>query len=299
MIHFVFACILSLSQNIFAKEVAISFDDSPRHAKGLFNGPTRAKKLIENLRNHNVENVVFFSVSGQIDKEGRERLKKYADAGHTIANHTATHPNINEMTLASYKDNFEKAHGKLKNFDTFKRWFRFPYLREGNTKAKRDGMRAVLRQMNYRNAYITLNNYDWYIESLFQSAVKDPNFDFGKMRSFYVKVLMESMEYYDQMAIRHLGRSPKHVLLLHEMDISALFIGDLVDALRKNGWKIISSEDAYTDEIANYSTSTVFPYNPGRIGEIAKDKGQSKGLWHESCDEQYLEARFKKEVLSK
>ncbi|PIT99286.1 MAG: polysaccharide deacetylase [Bdellovibrionales bacterium CG10_big_fil_rev_8_21_14_0_10_45_34] len=297
MFRSILIVILLISHSAFAKKLAITFDDSPRHAKGHFDGRTRAKKLIKNLKKHNAGDVVFFSVSGQIDKEGRERLQKYADAGHTIANHTATHPNFNETAPSEYKDNFEKAHNVLKEFSTFKKWFRFPYLREGNTKEKRDGMRSALRDMSYRNAYITLNNYDWYIETIFQRAVKSPNFNFDKMRDFYVNVLVESVEYYDKMAVEHLGRSPKHVLLLHEMDISALFIGDLIEALRKNGWQIISTENAYTDEIANYETQAFFPFNPGRIGEIAKDKGQTNGLWHESCDEQYLEERFKREVL--
>ena len=160
-------------------------------------------------------------------------------------------------------------------------------------------MREVLKKHGYINAYITLNNYDWYIENLFQSAVmKGVSIDFDRMRQFYVQVMMESIEYYDEMAINHLGRSPKHILLLHEMDISALYVGDLVDELRRKGWKIISPEEAYTDEIAQYQAQQAFRYNPGRIAEIARSKGQTKRLWHETLDEKYLEKRFAKEVLN-
>ena len=107
----------------------------------------------------------------------------------------------------------------------------------------------------YFNAYITLKNWDWFIESLFQEAIKDGvTIDMQRMSSFYVQTLMESINHYDQMAVRHLGRSPKHVLLLHEMDISALFIGDVVDELRQSGWNIISIEQAYADDIANYQS---------------------------------------------
>ncbi|MCJ8273284.1 MAG: hypothetical protein MJK04_28275 [Psychrosphaera sp.] len=34
---------------VHAKEIAITFDDSPRSAKGYFDGPNRAKKLIQAL----------------------------------------------------------------------------------------------------------------------------------------------------------------------------------------------------------------------------------------------------------
>jgi len=282
----------------YSKEIAITFDDSPRHAKGYFDGNTRSKKLIDELRSHHVKQVAFFSVSERLNKEGIERLNRYAKAGHIIANHTHSHPNINQLTLENFSQDFLMAHNKLKSFDNYSKLFRFPYLREGDTRLKRDGMRQLLREHGYRNAYITLNNYDWYIEVLFQRAIKKgEEVDMGRMKAFYVDMIMESIEYYDQMAVTRLGRSPKHVLLLHEMDISALFIGDLVDELRKRGWSIISPLEAYKDEIADYQIDTPLKYNPGRIGEIARDKGQKTGLWHHTLDEKYLDEMFSLRVL--
>ena len=282
----------------YSKEIAITFDDSPRHAKGYFDGNTRSKKLIDELRSHQVKQVAFFSVSDRLNKEGIERLNRYAKAGHIIANHTHSHPNINQLTLENFSKDFLMAHNKLKSFDNYFKLFRFPYLREGDTRLKRDGMRQLLQEHGYRNAYITLNNYDWYIEVLFQRAIKrGEDVDMGRMKAFYVDMLMESIEYYDQMAVSRLGRSPKHVLLLHEMDISALFIGDLVDELRKRGWSIISPLEAYNDEIADYQIDTPLKYNPGRVGEIARDKGQKTGLWHHTLDEKYLDEMFSLRVL--
>jgi len=282
-----------------SKEIAITFDDSPRKAIGYFNGPERAIKLIEQLKSHNVAQVAFFSNSVRLNTEGIQRLETYSQAGHIIANHTDNHPDFNKVSLDEYVQNFLLADTKLSQFKNFKKLFRFPYLRDGDNHQKRQGMRSVLKEHGYINAYITLNNYDWYIEKLFQNAVKKGvSIDFDRLRQFYVQVMMESIEYYDEMANKHLGRSPKHILLLHEMDISALFIGDLVDELRRTGWKIITPEQAYSDEIAQYQPEQIFRYNPGRIGEIARDKGQKKGLWHKTLDEEYLDKRFTAEVVN-
>ena len=292
---------LLLSISLFAesKEIAITFDDAPRKATGYFSGPERAKALIEELSNHNIQHVAFFANSASLNDEGIQRINSYDQAGHTIANHTHNHPDFNKTSLDKYIQNFLLADKTLSQFDGFKKLFRFPYLREGNNELKRDGMRQALQEYNYNNAYITLNNYDWYIETLFQQAIKKGiAIDFERMGQFYVQVMMESIEYYDEMAQRYLGRSPKHVLLLHETDISALYVGNLVDELRTRGWKIISPEEAYTDEISKYQSKRVFPYNPGRIGEIAKDKGQNTNLWHKTLDEKYLEQRFITEVTS-
>jgi len=298
-INVLLLALISISPLSESKEIAITFDDSPRKALGYFDGPNRANKLIEELKNHNIDQVAFFSNSQRLDSEGIQRLQAYSQAGHIIANHTHSHPNFNKISLEEYTENFLLADTALSQFKGFKKLFRFPYLREGNNKTKRDGMREVLNKHGYTNAYITLNNYDWYIENLFQSAIKeDVSIDQDRMQKFYVQVMMESIEYYDEMAQKHLGRSPKHILLLHEMDISALFVGDLVDELRRKGWKIISPEEAYNDEIAQYQSQQPLKYNPGRIGEIARSKGQKKGLWHKALDEEYLEKRFNKEVLN-
>ncbi|GAA5445962.1 hypothetical protein Misp06_04169 [Microbulbifer sp. NBRC 101763] len=281
-----------------AKQLAITFDDAPRKADGYFDGPTRAKMLIDSLKEHQIGKVTFFSNTRFLDKEGLERMRLYDRAGHIIGNHTHSHPNFLNTELPTYQKEFLQAHQLLQQFDNFKPYFRFPYLREGETVEKRDGMRNLLQEHNYLNAYITLNNYDWYIEELFQTAVKDGNpVDLERLSNFYVDVLMASINYYDDMAIKNLGRSPKHVILLHEMDITALFIGDLAQRLRLEGWEIISLEEAYQDPIADYQLGQPIKYNPGRIGEIALAKGQKKNLWHYTLDESYLEKRFKQEVL--
>lgn len=134
------------SQNVLTKELAITFDDSPRAAKGLLSGPERANKLVAALAKHQVKQVAFFSVSKHLDTEGVTRLNTYSDAGHLIANHSHDHPDFNTLSLTQYINNFVQADKHLKQFSTFTKMYRFPYLREGDTQEKRDGMRATLEK---------------------------------------------------------------------------------------------------------------------------------------------------------
>jgi peptidoglycan/xylan/chitin deacetylase (PgdA/CDA1 family) len=290
--------LISFSLTSFANEIAITFDDSPREATGYFNGVTRAKKLLLELKKANIKEVAFFSVSSKINKEGKKRIEMFARAGHIIANHTHNHPDFNQLGINEYIDDFKKADELLSKFSNYQKWFRFPYLREGNEVTKRDIMRETLKNLGYKNAYITVNNYDWYMENQFQEAIKkNQKLDFKKLKNYYVENLINAIEFYDQMALKHLGRSPKHVLLLHETDLNALFIGDLTHMLESKGWKIISPKDAYKDDISNFFLVETMKFNPGRIGEIAFSKGQKKNLWHESCDEDFLDKEFKLKVL--
>lgn len=293
-IHFViFLLILSPLRGWASIEISLSFDDAPRSSSYL-NGTDRASKIVSALKEEGVRTVAFFSNSQNLDKEGTERMKYYGNKGHFIGNHTHSHPNLNESSIKDYIDNIVTGDRLLSEIQGFKKYFRFPYLREGNTIEKRDGIRKKLNNLGYLNAYITVNNYDWYMDSLFQKARKaGKKINFSNLKKVYVNVLIESIRYYDNLAKKHLGRSPKHVLLLHENDLAALYISDLVREIKKKGWKIISPEESYNDPIASYLTNRVLAYNPGRIGEYAFDHGElRKNLWHEACDEKYLENLF-------
>ncbi len=290
-------CLLNQAQ---AKQIALSFDDAPRAATGYLSGPERATKLLSALKDNDVEQTVFFAVSKNLDDEGRARLKRYSQAGHIIANHTHTHPDLNKVRLEEYIQNIEQADMALRPYLTFRKWLRFPYLREGDTDTKRDGVRDYLQQTGYFNAYITLNNYDWYIEKLFQDSItQGSKIDMPALQKLYVSTLIESIHYYDGMAREHIKRSPKHILLLHENDIAALFVGHLIKRLKSLGWEIIPIEEAYQDNISNFKIERTLKYNPGRIGEIAIQNGQTKGLWHNTLNEKYLKQTFDQEVLAR
>jgi hypothetical protein len=69
----------------------------------------------------------------------------------------------------------------------------------------------------------------------------------------------------------------------------ALFLGDLIQHLEDKGWKIISSEEAYTDPIAKEIPDVLFN-NQGRVGAIAFAKGlKPVALMQQSEDERYLD----------
>ncbi len=43
--------------------------------------------------------------------------------------------------------------------------------------------------------------------------------------------------------------APAHVPLLHETDLAAMYISDLVAELRRNGWTIVTADKAFADPI--------------------------------------------------
>lgn len=295
---FLTCLILLTSSFISAQEIALTFDDAPRGDGGLYTGLKRSEILLKKLKQYNVPQVAFFANSGKLDAVGELRLKMYGQAGHIIANHSHTHAHIQDIGVQNFIDDIKEAHQALKEFPGFRRWFRFPFLDEGRDENTRDQLRSALDDMGYINGYVTVDNYDYYLEFLYQQALKEnKKINYHLLQELYIEHLWESIQFYQKIALKTLGRSPKHVLLLHENDLAALFLDDLISFLRGEGWLIISPEEAYKDPIAQHIPK-VLMNGQGRVAAIAKENGMAgKDLVQKSEDEQYLKDYFNKKKV--
>ena len=256
--------------------IAITFDDAPRGAGPYQAVERRTVALIDALAKSEVDGAMFFVTTGNLEKggvEGESRLQQYVAAGHVLANHSHFHGSANAMTAGDFLADVERAQRRLTTFDGNTPWFRFPFLNEGDTPQKRDDIRAGLKALGLAQGYVTVDNYDWYLQALFDEAVRGGHpLDLDAWRAVYVEVLMAAVAHYDRMALDTLGRSPAHVLLLHENDLAALFIDDLVAALRAGGWDIIPALEAYEDPIADELPDTML-LGQGRVAALAAVAG--------------------------
>lgn len=271
------------------KRIAITFDDAPNPGTFL-SGEDRATHLLAGLRDAGVPRVAFFANSVRMDGEGSRRLRRYAEAGHLIANHTHSHLDLNKVSARAFLIDVVEADRRLSDLPNFTRWFRFPYLHEGQTSHKRDLVRRGLEDLGYLNAYITVNTYDWHLDVLFQRALA-AGARFNAFRTTYLSTTVDAARYYDDLAFDMMKRSPAHVLLLHENDLNAFYIMELIHSLRGAGWQIISPEEAYEDPLVRYVSPNARESNPGRLGEMAIDQAIDLHPWHESCDQFFLERR--------
>ena len=284
--------IQSITSIASAQEIALTFDDAPIRDGAYFSGMQRTKTLIAKLKNSGVPQAAFFCITSNMDSLGTARIEQYAAAGHVIANHTHLHISMRELGIQNYIQDIFKADAVLREQQGFQAWFRYPFLDEGRTREDRDAIRQALVERGYMNGYVTVDNYDWYLDRLFQTALrKKGKIDYDKLRQIYLGHLWKSIAFYDQMARTVLGRSPKHVLLLHENDLAALYVDELVVLLRAKGWSIISPVEAYTDPIAT-NVPNVLLNNQGRVAAIAKANGYTGSFSQESEDEAFLEKLF-------
>jgi peptidoglycan/xylan/chitin deacetylase (PgdA/CDA1 family) len=290
-----FYCAFIATSSTQAREIALTFDDAPTPDSALMTGTERTQKIIKALKQADVPDALIFVKAGYINPQTAERLKQYADAGFHLANHSFSHQSANQIGANAYAEDVYKAHLALKPFQNVLNYHRFPYLHHGKDLVEVNQLQKLLAELGYKEGYVTVDNYDWYISALIAKAAEEKKtINYDKARDFYVNSLYESIEFYDAIAKKSLKRSPRHVLLLHENDAAALFVGDLIKHLRSKGWKIISPQQAYKDPIAKNFPQVVL-HKQGRVAAIANSKGIPESeLRHPSENEQYLDQAFHK-----
>lgn len=281
------------------KRIAITFDDAPLQDGPLFTGTERARRLIAALKASKVPQAAIFVTTGNIRRpENRARIRAYEQAGHVLANHSHTHPWLREVEPAAYLADIDRAQTELKRFNRVRPWFRYPYLNESPDVASRDAVRAGLAKRGLMNGYVTIDTWDWAIVNLMQQAkALRREMDMDALRDLYLEVMLSAVDTYDRLGTETLGRSPGHVLLAHENDLQALFIGDLLGELRTRGWTIVTPDEAFADPIAREVPDTLHNGN-GRVAALAAVKGvDGARLRDRYHDEKLLKSLFQERVV--
>jgi peptidoglycan/xylan/chitin deacetylase (PgdA/CDA1 family) len=287
-----------------AKRIAISFDDIPRHPGGFMTPDERTVRLIAGLAEAGVEQAAFFVTTGNLEvdygKGGEARIRAYVAAGHVIANHSHSHSWLWNGDAAQYITDLDQAEAWLAGKPGHRPWYRFPYLDEGRDPERRDALRAALRQRGLVNGYVTVDLWDWAIDNFASKAITDRRpIDLEALGELYVETIVQGANFFDRTARATLGRSPAHVLLLHETDLNALFIADVVAGLEADGWTIVTMDEAYRDPIARVEPDTLH-LGGGRINALAAAAGRDpEGLAYERNDEAELARLFDQRVIVK
>lgn len=284
--------LFSLTGHLNAGQIALSFDDAPNYNGLKFTGEERTNRLIEAMRTEGVAEAIFFCNSDKLNHDkGRQRLYSYADAGHLIANHAYSHVNLNESKVEDYIELIRKGDQDLQSFPRFTRFFRYPYSKEGSTKAIQKQVRKALDEMGYESGYFTIDGSDWYMQTVYYNAlVQHKTIDYVKLKAAYLDLTWKSIEFYDRLSHKALHREVKHIILLHETDLNALFLKDLIVLIKSKGWTIIPASEAYQDPIANKIPKrhvTQF-----RITSLALDNDYRQEVESPSADPKVIDKAF-------
>jgi peptidoglycan-N-acetylglucosamine deacetylase len=225
--------------------LAITVDDFDLTSTPLLSGEDRDAAIRATLKQHGIKAAGF--VAGKyIDPDIAPRvLQRWSDDGHIIGNHSFSHRYFSGADPTAFMADVLKCEPLLHHYAGFRKLFRFPYLAEGKSAEARDAMRALLKANGYRNAHVTIDTSDWYIDDRLKvQLTADPSTDLAPYRNFYLEHLWDRATYYDGLAKTLFGRSVNHTILLHHRLTTALFLDDAIRMFRVRGWRIIDVDFA-------------------------------------------------------
>lgn len=273
-ILFFLLCSIYFSSSSFAQNVALSFDDGfnperqPQAA--LWN-----KQILSHLKAHNVETIFYATGKNVNSPEGLKLVADWGNDGHQIGNHTYQHYSMHSSKISSqqYIADIAKNETLLQNLPGWTKRFRFPYLKEGKTREKRDAIRDWLSTANYRSGAVSIDSSDWYYNRHYLALSKQQDDKkLNKLKEAYLEHLWGRAQYYDSLSKKVLNRSVEHVLLLHVNAINAAYLSDVIAMFKSKQWQIISPEQAYADPIYA-QTIDALPAGESILWQLGKQNG--------------------------
>ena len=268
------------------RQVAVTIDDLP---SGMADRQPAADitamtaKLLGTLRDQKVPVVGFVNEKklykpGEVD-ERIKALQMWLDYGFELGNHTFSHLSLNQVGLQAWEDDVIQGESVLKLLLAPRkmklRYFRHPYLDTGRDLETRRAAEAFLTQRGYRIAPITLDGWDWMFAGVYEDAKNRNDTDLQqKLVKEYLAHHDAECAYAEQLSVKVVGYEPKQILLLHASRLEADHIGELLDLLRKRGYRFITLEDALGDPAYSLPNTYVGEEGTGWLEQWAITQGK-------------------------
>jgi peptidoglycan/xylan/chitin deacetylase (PgdA/CDA1 family) len=254
MKHLLIACcVILFSEPCLAQKLAITFDDLPQNG-ALPSGVARvdiAKSALAILAREHAPPAFGFINAKKLEgnPDGAEALRLWA-AAEPVGNHTYSHLDLNQNTVEGFTRDVELNEPALELLSPagMWRWFRYPYLLEGETVAKRRAVREYLRARGYRIAQVTIDWEDYLWNSAYAKCVdqKDAK-SIEWLQASYLSTASTYIDLARDLARRLYGRDIDHVLLLHLGAFTATILPHTLDLLRNKGFTLVTLEEAQRD----------------------------------------------------
>lgn len=244
-------------------KVALTIDDLPKHGEAVspYGHLSINHMILDSRKKFSLPSICGF-VNGHLlndNPEGLEVLKQWVEGGCFLGNHTYSHFYLNEKTSQEYIADIienEKIINQLQSIRT--KYFRYPFLLEGETEEKVNSIKQFLETNDYLIAPVTFDFLDFYWNQPVNQCLLTNNQDsLNLLKLLYVHEAIIHLHAATHASKKIFGRDICHILLLHIGIATAFFLPDLIQALQSEGCQFIELDQALLDEV--YQTDPRFP----------------------------------------
>jgi peptidoglycan-N-acetylglucosamine deacetylase len=238
------------------QQVAFTFDDLPAHGP-LPTGQTRlqiANSILTTLHDQHIPQVYGFVNGAKLEEAPDDLavLKAWRAAGQALGSHTYSHPALNDLTPAEFESEIAKNEPLLSTLMAGQdwRWFRYPFLWEGETLEKRRAVRAYLQQNGYQVAQVSLDFEDYLWNAPYARCVdKHDDKAIDSLRATYLSTVDQYITVFRDVTHTLYGRDVPYVLLLHIGTFDAKMLPDLIALFRSRGFTFTTLPEAMKDPV--------------------------------------------------
>ena len=234
------------------KQLAVTIDDFPfLYGRWLTEDQEhqRFRAVLATLKKHDVK-IMAFVVGSRVSEGWEPLLDELIADGHTIANHTATHPDLNETATHWYIQDIARCDSVLQPWQDSIKYFRYPFLHRGATAEKYDRVKAYLVENAYTIVPVTIDNDDWRFNKEYTDALRARDTASAHtIGAEYLEHIKQKTAYFDSIATKNYKRPIKHILLLHMTELNAVYLDAVLTWYESEGWSLITTQEALTDPL--------------------------------------------------
>lgn len=240
------------------RPLLVSVDDLPI-AAGRLHGDAAERRAITDgllaaLAAHHVSAVGLVTWGNVRDAADEKLLDAWLKAGHELGSHADQHLNLTRTDAAKWIADVERGRAQLEGFlgprGRGLRFFRFPFLNEGDTDAKVDAARSWLAAHALRNLTVTIDDQDWSFEQPWVTAQRAGDAaGLASVREDYLAALRLSVRHHEQSGDQLLGRVAPQVLLLHANAVGAANWDALFTWLERSGHRFAGVDEVLGDPV--------------------------------------------------
>jgi peptidoglycan-N-acetylglucosamine deacetylase len=255
-----------------AQQIAFTWDDLPSHS-ALPPGETRVEigqKIIAAMKDAKMPPAYGFVNGARTEDEplSTPMLKEWRDADLPLGNHTWSHMNLNQRSLADWEADLLRNEPLLQSYmgNADWHWLRYPYLAEGDTAEKRDAARKFLAEHGYKIAAVTMSFADYaYNEPYARCVAKNDAAGIAQLEKSYLAAADAYLGYSQAMSKSLFGRDIPYILLMHVGALDARLLPQLLQLYRQRGVTFVSLDDAEKDPFYKNDLDLSLPATPDTL----------------------------------
>jgi peptidoglycan/xylan/chitin deacetylase (PgdA/CDA1 family)/ketosteroid isomerase-like protein len=234
----------------------VTVDDLPIAAGTLHPDDASRERLTRDLlavlRKHGIKAIGFVTWRNVRDAAGERLLDLWLADGHELGNHSFTHPDYSRLETEAYVADMEKARATLAGFLESRghhlQYFRFPFLREGDTPAKLARMREWLQATGQRSVPVTIDTQDWSFEEPWVTAKRaGDTARLSRLAEDYQHALRLQALLYTGAGDALFARATPQILLLHANAVGAAQWDALFTWLKGRGFRFAPPGEVMAD----------------------------------------------------